>query len=205
MNLFSLKPHPLVAHWVPGFVVCLVLTLGRFDWSFQTLAIALSGGSTAATSPSSVPEASASGATATISILVVTILAFVVGEIIDAIRNIREDDRVRWDFFFWCKEQELTNMEESYFTWYAFDANMALGLVLAVGLLVLGKLLCMVPCHWNSLCEVAVVLLISSYVLHRDAKSLRKEIADLTHAWCDKNGIKATIKPENEKSPDKQR
>jgi hypothetical protein len=32
---FSLKPHPLIAHWVPGMVVLMPLVLSHFNWCYQ--------------------------------------------------------------------------------------------------------------------------------------------------------------------------
>jgi hypothetical protein len=181
---FSLKPHPLVAHWVPGFTVAIVLALGYCGWDVRDLLAVPSG----------------SGPAATISIFVVTILAFVLGEVIDSFRDVLESlldklDEVHWDFFFWCTGEEQTNLEESYFTWYAFNANLALGLIAALLLLGVCTLVGVVPRPTGLGVRTATVVvalsLASVFVLAKDAMVLRKEIARLTRKWHE-NEMKKT-------------
>jgi hypothetical protein len=68
---FSLRPHPLVAHWVPGFVV-VVGTLGAlFNWSYSKL----------------VAEMAPTATTGTAGLFGLAVIAFVVGQVLDALRD----------------------------------------------------------------------------------------------------------------------
>src|SRR5260370_35429012 len=81
---FSLKPHPLIAHWVPGVVVVVSALLAWNDWHVSKVLSAFAGDA---------PKAA-------VSVVVLSVLAFVIGEILDGCRYSREEkDKLNWDFF----------------------------------------------------------------------------------------------------------
>ena len=118
---FSLKPHPLIAHWVPGFVSTLITLLAIYNWDYSSLA-------------QSVVPTGTSGA---FNILLLAVIAFVVGQALDAIRDLLENIwdiwwEVDWPFFFHGDKEKLENLLESYFTYYVFDCNLSLGIIITI-------------------------------------------------------------------------
>jgi hypothetical protein len=83
--------------------------------------------------------------------------------------------RIRWDFFFECGTQELKNLEEWYYTWYEFDANLVIGmiLILAIGLFI----------TTNPPYLLTWFLVISIVALARDGWILRREIKRHVDDW----------------------
>lgn len=70
---FSLKPHPLISHWVPGFVVVLIISLSFYKWG-----------------PMDQVEAFKQliGLSVFLSSLAFVVIPFVVGQFLDAIRDL---------------------------------------------------------------------------------------------------------------------
>ena len=153
MNL-SLKPNPLIALLVPGISVVAFAVLAHYGWNFDALGIALHDLGLAL-------------------ILGSLVGGFIIGQALDACRNIIEmalDRRwqIKWDFFFEADAQKIQNMEEWFYTWYEFDANLVLAilaifLLQSVGLAPASKLL-----------NVTLILLASVFLA--DAIVMRKEI-----------------------------
>jgi len=180
---FSLKPHQLVAHWVPGFVVLTMWLLADIHyanthsnyiayWSKITKITTLVG----------------SG----FSVLLAAIVPFVLGQVLDALRNWNEDrlDRrpeseIKWTAQFKLAEPQLNLFEDSYFTYYVFSANLCIGLVLGFLLT-----LSIFPLdHWIL---YSVPVCVGIVLFFRDAKSLRGEIRDILN--------EAAERKKNEKS-----
>jgi len=113
---FSLKPHPLIAHWIPGTVVVVTGLLTWNDWNVSNTLALVAG----------------DASRATISILVLSVAAFVVGEIIDALRDVREKEDVNWDFFFDASEDKIKRLNESYFTYYVLCKNLVWAIFVAL-------------------------------------------------------------------------
>jgi len=108
MNL-SLKPHPLIAHWVPGVVVVVTALLAYSGWSVSTTLATFAG----------------DASKATVSVLVLSIAAFVVGEIFDAVRDCVADENVNWDFFFdEPSEKKDERLNNYYFTYFVLERNL---------------------------------------------------------------------------------
>lgn len=116
---FSLRPHPLVAHWVPGFVVVVATLFWRFNWSYRDLVLAIAPTTTSGT----------------LSLFGLAVIAFVLGQILDAFRDSFWEwlwDYVwplDWGFFFSGESSKIDNLEAWYFTYYVLDTNFFLGLV----------------------------------------------------------------------------
>jgi hypothetical protein len=118
MNL-SLRPHPLIAHWVPGVVLVVTALLAYSRWSVSTTLAMFAG----------------DASKATVSVLVLSIAAFVVGEILDAVRDCVADENVNWDFFFdEPSEEKVERLNNYYFTYFVLERN--LSSALAVSLLI---------------------------------------------------------------------
>jgi hypothetical protein len=186
---FSLRPHQLIAHWVPGFVVlatiAAVISLGVYGMPMQEAWKLLD-------------------ATA---ILAMAVGAFIVGQVIDAFRNVcletRWDKRrdgngkeqaINWDFFFSCTDQRLANLGTYYFDYYVFDVNIVIGIALslvsAVVITVVTNLARALPFlrsmayqpaeQWSTEVLVVVGVALVVYILSRDAMELRREMVRLT-------------------------
>ncbi len=72
---FSLRPHPLVAHWVPGFLFVVII-----EFCYDNLQSQLP----RMLSPSSTTNSA-------FNILAVVVIAFVVGQVFDAFRDVAEN------------------------------------------------------------------------------------------------------------------
>src|SRR5271157_4896745 len=104
---FTLSSHVLMAHWVPGFVVVMAIR-----------PLVLNGSSAAL--KSLVGLDTSGGAIATLAVVVA---AFLIGEVLDASRDLLENvwdllQPVKWDFFAKAKKDEVDSLRTSYFTYY---------------------------------------------------------------------------------------
>lgn len=118
---FSMKPHPLIAHWVPGFVVTLIILLSIYEWDYSSLANGV------------VPT----GTSGTFNILALAVIAFVVGQVLDAMRDLLENIwdikwKINWQFFFEGDKEKLEKLHENYFTYYVFNCNLSLGIIIII-------------------------------------------------------------------------
>jgi hypothetical protein len=152
---FSLRPHQLVAHWVPGFMSLLALQL----WH-----------------PAVYERALASLPSDRVALTLVWIVSAVRGwTTADSLRDLLEcfwdrwSEPVNWDFFFKADRAKVDQLDDFYFTYYVFNANLVLPL-LAFCLVAAGS--------GHYLLGVAIVLAVG--ILVCDARSLRKEIARRT-------------------------
>jgi hypothetical protein len=172
---FSLKPHPLIAHWVPGVIVVVTGLLAWSDWHVSKVLSTFAG----------------DASKATLSVLVLSVIAFVIGGILDSFRNCSEDDEVNWDFFFDASEAEVQRLNEYYFTYYVLSKNLTFAI--AVGLLIFAVHPPEWAC-WNTLlCTsfsfarlgiflgVTAALVFAVAILAKDSKSLRGEIKTHTN------------------------
>lgn len=116
----SFSPRQLAAHWVPGFVFVAILftadkqngehLLKFFGCDFNT----------------------------GIAVVVLAAAGFVAGNFLDALRDLCDDHvlglkdkwKFDWNFLLDLKSDEVQRIDEYYFTWYVFSANLALGLVI---------------------------------------------------------------------------
>ncbi len=166
---FSLKPHPLIAHWVPGGLVVVAVLMAWNDWSVSTVLALFAG----------------DASKATISIIVLSVAAFVIGEIFDSLRDGRESDDVNWDFFYDASEDEIKRLNESYFTYYVLDKNLVCAISVAWVFFAWhppawacwNTLSCHPSCC-TGLCFLAVTAIvgITIWILVRDSKLIRDEI-----------------------------
>lgn len=154
---FSLSPHQLVAHWVPGFVLVILLPLLAADTYNAAFKPALPAGDTARG-------------------ILFAVLAFVMGQFLDAVRDILECvwdrwSKVNWDFFMHADAAQLEKLDRWYFTYYVFNSNLVVPLLFFT----VGELMA----------DHFVVFfggLIVTVALVWDAWSLRCEIAKHTNA-----------------------
>jgi hypothetical protein len=166
---FELNSHILIAHWVPGFILVMALR-ARFLNSPPPLLKSSIG-------------LDAPGDEAILA-LVLVVVAFVAGEILDASRDLLENlwDRlqtVKWEFFTDAAQDEIEKIKTSHFTYYAFDCNISLTLII---------LLC---CFFSQILQngstgfISLGIFIAIIALFAwNAGSLRKEIADRTERWA---------------------
>jgi hypothetical protein len=162
---FSLKPHPLIAHWVPG-VAFLVLAWGSYhEWTYLSL-------------PSVTSEAA-------LLTLVASVMAFVIGAVFDAFRNSVIENRldktagrkIEWNRLITADKEQLDRLENYYFTYYVLDWNLALCIF---ALLVIWLVVPPQKIEWGYL---RVVLIVVALLLSYDAMSLRGEIKEVFDKW----------------------
>jgi len=110
------------------------------------------------------------------------LMAWLLGSIVDAVRNLLEElwDRrapIRWDFFFHGQSDEIANLDQYFFSFYMADADLAIAIILY---LVLGKsfLTQVLGRRADFPWMVYIILLIVALVFARDARSLRHEIKE---------------------------
>lgn len=163
---FSLKPHQLVAHWVPGFVVLTMWLLADVHYAklhpYYTARW------------SEINAELGSG----LSLLLAAIVPFVIGQALDALRNLIEGlldwrQKIDWLAEFKLDEKNLNLFENTYFTYYVFSANLCLGLTLD---LLLISFLRFPRDHWILF---IVPTLVGIVLFPCDAISLRGEIKQI--------------------------
>lgn len=120
---FTLSSHVLMAHWAPGFVVVMAIR-----------PLLLNGSSAALKSLVGLDPLGGA-----IAILAVVVAAFIIGEVLDASRDLLENvwdwfQPVEWDFFAKAKKDEVESFRTSYFTYYVFDCNVSLALFILLAL-----------------------------------------------------------------------
>lgn len=108
----------------------------------------------------------------TLTTVALIVTAFIVGECMDAIRNISEHlwDRfqtVNWSVFTTADKEKVEQFKGSHFTYYVFDCNICMALLVLTFLAY--------PTRWMLL-TLALALIFTL-----DGIGLRKEIAVLTH------------------------
>ena len=164
---FSLKPYPLISHWVPGFFVVLIISLSVYKWG---------------------PEDQMKAVKSLVDLgvffigLAFVVIPFLVGQFLDAWRDLLENiwDRkspIKWNFFIEGDRDILQSFQEYYFIYYAFDCNLVLGITLSIILFFLFWWLYFVrqpPCKW--LCLGLVVAAFGLFIFYLDARMLRGEI-----------------------------
>jgi len=162
---FSLKPNPLIAVWVPGF---LTLTAILFI-AYLNASVALEKLMT------TVPPGFLA--------FWIIIAGFAVGELLDTIRDLSENlwDRIckiNWDFFFDADERHLRNLEEWYYTYYELDANLFLGILVTYVL------------AWLRLIRIDIlpqcIMAIPTLIFLLGVISMRREIKNLIDDYYEK-------------------
>jgi hypothetical protein len=169
LNL-QIKPHPIIAHWVPGVVVVVAGLLAYKDWKVACV----------------LDTFAKTASAATVSVLVLSVFAFVVGEILDSYRDCREEEKeLNWDFFFSGDPPKIDRLIESYFTYYVLNTNLSSAILIAL-IIFLSH-----PPDWAqwwslSVHEVGAAILVvvlaavSIVLLRCDARTLRKAIVEHT-------------------------
>jgi ABC-type phosphate/phosphonate transport system permease subunit len=108
--------YPLLAQWIPGFITLLFFA---FPFGRQY-----------------VDNSTSSGIIA-IYIFLFSVIAFVIGQIIDAIRNSILEEyifdhgcvKIDWISFSMIQNEKLDNL---YFVYYAFDINLVISLIIGI-------------------------------------------------------------------------
>jgi hypothetical protein len=164
---FSLKQYPLISHWVPGFFVVLIISLSAYKWGPEDQMEAFKG---------------LTGLPVFFSGLAFVVIPFLMGQFLDAIRDLLENrlDRkspINWDFFIEGDKDKLESFQEYYFIFYVFDWNLALGIILSIILFFSLWLLYFVhDPPWKWLFVGLVVAAVGLFVFIWNAMSLRGEI-----------------------------
>lgn len=165
---FELNSHVLIAHWVPGFLLVMVVYPVLLAGSSPLRSMACPG---------------AQGGEA-IATLAVAVAAFFAGEVLDASRDLLEHlwdllgKPIEWDFLADACQSQRENLEAYWITYYFFDCNASL----AILVLLLTRIFTGVSLLGGSL-VAALVSIFVLVVLVLNAWFLRKEIAKLTGRW----------------------
>ena len=165
---FSLKPHPLVAHWVPGFTFLTLIWLSRHGWNFGVLA--------------------PTGPQAALYTLILAVAAFVTGQVFDALRDslierlFDKHKKLKWEKIVHADSGKVNRFEDYYYTWYVLDWNLAISLFAFLVTFLLSWLTgwpANIRCHIGVF--VVVFARIALFIIN--AILLRKEIIDLIKDW----------------------
>ena len=176
-----------MAHWAPGAILTLIALFYiadsnkvRFFWKLSSRLHST-----------------------TLLILTFGVVSFVVGQVLDAIRDGLFEDladwvggklpaegwfasvlrwlgikKVKWDFFVTGDQRELDNLEVWFYSHYMLSFNLGLGMFL------------LPLCHWwqafpdaspDVPYAIQVLLVVAGLVLFYDALRLRSHVADFTH------------------------
>jgi hypothetical protein len=126
--------------------------------------------------------------------LAFVVIAFVVGQFLDAIRDLLEGfwecafiqklnwkftKKIDWKYFFTEDEDKLKNFEAYYWIYYAFDWNLAIGIILSILFLFFLWWLSFIQTPGcRALCVASVVAAVGLLVFIGNAISLRREISE---------------------------
>jgi hypothetical protein len=159
----KVKPYLIISHLLPGCFFLLISLIDYEKWEFDKI-------------KASVKDLNS---TSLIGLgIILLIAAFLFGEIFDSARDgalewIFEKlskKKVRWDYFYdQPDEKKLARFEEFYFTWYVFNLNTAMALIIA-GIVSLIYLDSKSYNHWFIvLWSLAIALLfLDALILRRD-------------------------------------
>ena len=161
---FSLKPHQLVAHWVPGFVALVIVFIADLK-GFNHL--------------NQLGKAIGTSST----VLAVAVISFATGQFFDAIRNLIEElisrffpkYAINWEFIWTFKSDQLERMDDYYFTYCVFDFNLAWALVVSALVTLYSPVF---PKHLPSWMFAAILVAIVVFAL--DGCCLRSDIVELS-------------------------
>ncbi len=176
---FALKPHPLMAHWIPGFALLTVVLFSYFNWNYDSVAEGLA----------------PTDQRAILNVFLLAVTAFVIGEILDSLRDICE-----WGVDYFCgplfpedwgqilstlTEQQRSVFEEHYFTYYVSGANLAL----ASFVVVISGLVQQFHISWLSWVGLTIphrvhfLAACSMVILGTDALLMRREMQTVIKQW----------------------
>lgn len=163
---FSLKPNPLIALWVPGFLTMIAILLAAYI-----------GGSLGVLNSITGLPLYAVG-------FVVIVVGFAVGELLDTLRDVlwenfldhlcNEKYKIEWDFFFDGEERHIRNLEEWYYTYYELDFNLLAGEII-VYLLSWFSVIHISPAVQFVMVVPAALFLISALLVRGEIKKLIDE------------------------------
>ncbi len=160
---FSLKPHPLVAHWVPGMTFLVLVWGSRHGWNFREMA--------------------AGNSNNIWYMLIFSVGAFVIGQVFDAFRDtlierfLDKGKTLDWEKIINAEATKADRFEDYYFTYYVLDWNLALSLI--ASLLFTS---CAINCICTRLCMCLVILVLAALFIS-NAISLRKEMIKIVEGW----------------------
>ena len=156
---FALDSHVLISQWIPGFVFVMAVRplLGNSSPVLKGL-IGLDSAGQA------------------ISTLAIVVTAFVVGQVLDALRDLLEHlwDRrhpINWDFFLNAVKDKVDQLKASHFNYYVFDCNMSIGLVILLAITFFS--------HSGGALWLRITLCLLIVLFAANATSLRREMAPL--------------------------
>jgi hypothetical protein len=175
---FSLKPNPLIALWLPGTLLVIIIV-----WTCPYITI----------QDKNIPKlfydywGSLNVGIASLIIFILSLIGFMAGELLDSFRDIIEElildkfeqYKINWDFFFEGDKEKITNLEEWYYTYYELDFNS----VIAILFIIFLKVITVIQISWI----IILILIIPIAIMLTDMKIMRGEIVKLTKR-VQKNG-----------------
>lgn len=163
MNI-NIKPHILISHLLPGSFFLILFSLDYNSWKMENITNCLED----------------LDATKMIGLgVILIIISFLLGEIFDSFRDgigewlLDKIDEVTWDYFYTAPKEELQKLESSYFTWYVFNFNTAVSLLV-------GGVITLIFFHGKVDFRIGVAWFLAIFILAFDAWQLRKEVAKHT-------------------------
>ena len=169
MNI-SLKPSPIIAIWLPGFALTTFVILCWHNGD----KVGLFGALQLDTSISFWPA------------IAIIVASFIVGQFLDAIRDILLENfvfeklcgEVKWQFFFEAKKESLENLDEWFYSWYEMDANIVVGSFVAIILALSGKV--------SIDCFAWIIIVAALVFFFLDAKELRSDIKEMIDRYYER-------------------
>ncbi len=162
---FSIDRHTLFAHSVPGFLVVMAV---------YALAVAPVQGGPNGFFNRWEGAGSLLGAASPqwVEILALVVGAIVVGEVIDAFRDLLEHlwdhvQPIKWDFLISGDQEKVARFVDRYFTFYVFDVNTSIALILVA-------LSPLVRDFWE-LWILVVILLFNAVTLRREMARISQD------------------------------
>jgi hypothetical protein len=187
---FSLKPRQLLFAFIPGFFLILVIFILHLKFEFTKESIDI--------------EKFNLGL-----IFLIIVISYLVGIIIDSIRDGAVENffdflfaqftknnkltwkakPINWNFFFHASEKEIEKLDDNFYIWYVVNLNITISILLAfifLGSEILWDNYFTTLKHPHILFLTIFFLFLSGVILLINAWGLRKEISEITNG-CNNN------------------
>jgi hypothetical protein len=227
---FSFRGHQFLAHWIPGFFLLCMLYVCDWHFSFgcfdrieskfaeqppkalgtpppMSSPNATSTSTTISTPPEqpnaanrALDRESGGFAEKTFTVLLFVAVVFVLGQFIDAIRDILEDSgllfgkgKIQWQKLPTMQADERQAWDDYFFSYYIFAANMVIAAIVAVAFSAVGSLTC--PNHYWAAAVIGFCIITAVFL--KDARTLRRDVVHI----LEKSEERATPPPEAPSRP----
>jgi hypothetical protein len=169
---FTLKPKFFLTGFIPGFILLFGIIILNYGCDFSLVdsfmqKITLFSG------------------------IVILISSFIIGQIIDSIRDAIDElidklrknktKKINWMFYFESEEEDIEKLDNNFYLFYTINFNIAICFFILLLFVLADSPICIATNLFIKKCWLAVSLVVSIFILVFDAILIRKYIVKITH------------------------